>query len=131
MIKRKYYDIRQVSLILVKKVIMFLTAFNSFGPLGKSQHDIEIFINTARVSRLSFRFLWLWIYLVFCSQIKLIEINNMANALVISAWYVHLHRLLELQVCSWNKYFFKEVIKQELSNTQTFLRKNLDQTKVW
>ena len=29
------------------------------GPLSKCQHNIEIFSNTARVSRLSFRFLWL------------------------------------------------------------------------
>ena len=30
-----------------------------FGPLGKFQHSIKISIKTARVSRLSFRFLWL------------------------------------------------------------------------
>ena len=30
-----------------------------FGPLGKFQHNIEISVKTARVSRLSFRFLWL------------------------------------------------------------------------
>ena len=31
-----------------------------FGPLGKFQHNIKISIKTTRVSRLSFRFLWLW-----------------------------------------------------------------------
>ena len=30
-----------------------------FGPLGKFQHNIKISIKTARVSRLSFHFLWL------------------------------------------------------------------------
>ena len=30
-----------------------------FGPLGKFQHNIKISIKTARVSRLSFLFLWL------------------------------------------------------------------------
>ena len=32
-----------------------------FGPLGKFQHNIEIRIKMTRVSRLSFRFSWLWL----------------------------------------------------------------------
>ena len=43
--------------------VFFWSGPQCFGPLGKFQHNIEISIKTARVSRLSFRFLWLWLIL--------------------------------------------------------------------
>ena len=36
-----------------------------FGPLGKFEHNIEIFIEAARVSKQSFRFLSLWLGTAF------------------------------------------------------------------
>ena len=45
-----------------KAMFFFWSRPRYFGPLGKFQHNIKIFIKTACVSRLSFRFLWLWFY---------------------------------------------------------------------
>ena len=41
------------------KAMFFWRDPQCFGPLGKFQHNIEISIKKARVSRLLFRFLWL------------------------------------------------------------------------
>ena len=45
-----------------------------FGPLGKFQQNIKIFIKTARVSRLSFCFLWLWFNWIFQVKFTLKEL---------------------------------------------------------
>ena len=47
------------------KAMLFWSHPRCFGPLGKFQHNRKISIKTARVSRLSFRFLWLCFYLVY------------------------------------------------------------------
>ena len=44
---------------LLGKQCFFWSYPRCFGPLGKFQYNIKISIKTARVSRLSFRFLWL------------------------------------------------------------------------
>ena len=43
-----------------KAIFFFSSGPWCFGPLGKFQHNVQISIKTARVYRLSFRFLWLW-----------------------------------------------------------------------
>ena len=45
-----------------QKAIFFRSDPQCFGPLAKFQHNVEISIKTARVFRLSFRFLWLWLH---------------------------------------------------------------------
>ena len=45
---------------LLESNVFFWGHPRCFGPLGKFQHNIKISIKTTRVSRLSFRFLWLW-----------------------------------------------------------------------
>ena len=45
---------------LSEKAMFFWSDPRCFGLLGKFQHNIEISIRTARVSRLSLCFLWLW-----------------------------------------------------------------------
>ena len=45
-----------------KAMFFFWSDPRCFGPLGKFQYNIEISMKTDRVSRLSFRFLWLWFY---------------------------------------------------------------------
>ena len=54
----------------------------SLGPPPKFQVNIEIQLNTARVSRLSFRFLWLWY------KYTIALIWNLASALILALhWY--------------------------------------------
>ena len=45
---------------LLESNVFFWSHPRCFGPLGKFQHNIKISIKTARVSKLSFCFLWLW-----------------------------------------------------------------------
>ena len=49
-------------LIPFRKSNAFWSHPRCFGALGKFQHNIKISVKTVRVSRLSFRFLWLWKY---------------------------------------------------------------------
>ena len=44
--------------------------------LGKSQNNTEISIKVARVSRLFFRFLWLWYYKVITACCVIISVSN-------------------------------------------------------
>ena len=50
----------QITHSFQRKPCFFWSDPRCFGLLGKFQHNIEISIRTARVSRLSFCFLWLW-----------------------------------------------------------------------
>ena len=52
-----------------------------FGPLDKFEHNVKISLKTARVSRLSFRFLWLWCY-IKSSIKKILQLNFLSKKLI-------------------------------------------------
>ena len=62
------------SLFPPEKTTFFWSDPRSFGLFGKFQDTIKIYIKTARVSRLSFSFLWLWSHqLKATRQLKLVS----------------------------------------------------------
>ena len=61
------------ALAILKKV-----GAESLGPPPKFQGNIEIQLNTVRVSRLSFRFLWLWINKLYERSIR-IALNDKSS----------------------------------------------------
>ena len=62
------------SLFPPEKTTFFWSDPRSFGLFGKFQDTLKIYIKTARVSRLSFSFLWLWSHqLKATRQLKLVS----------------------------------------------------------
>ena len=59
---------------------------DSLGPPLKFQVNIEIQFNAAGVSRLSFRFLWLWLYVDSVTYVQKANVYNHIKAGGLHVW---------------------------------------------